>query len=250
MQLSSKIIIVIAIIVAVAVIYTGYSLLNSGLAPLEQREDKTTNIATQNVAIKATTFNGDIVITESLSDQIEVTYNIEAPKGHISEIKTTTANQTLNENTEIVTEAKIENPNNQLKVNYRASITIKLPSTSQYNLTLNTLNGNIVKPQLNDMSLKATTYNGYIDFKDDNATSIEASSLNGNVKVSLVDGTLFQVDANTANGHVTYQGIAMSTSIQSSTHLKGTTTAGSGDLNLNLSTNNGNITIEYFSKST
>lgn len=250
MQLSSKIIIVIAIIVAVAVIFTGYILLNSGLAPLEQREDKTTNVATQNVAIKAATFNGDIVITESTSDQIEVTYNVEAPKGHISEIKTTTTNQTLNGNTEIVTEAKIENPNNQLKVNYRASITIKLPSSSQYNLTLSTSNGNIIKPQLNDMTLKATTDNGYIDIKDDNATSIEASSLNGNVKLSLVDDTLFQVNANTANGHVTYQGIAMSTSIQTSTHLKGNTTAGSGDLNLNLSTDNGNITIEYFPKST
>jgi DUF4097 and DUF4098 domain-containing protein YvlB len=158
---------------------------------LEQREDKTTNVATQNVTIKAATFNGDIVIAESTSDQIEVTYNIEAPQGHINEIKTTTTNQTLNGNTEIVTEAKIENPNNQLKVNYRASITIKLPSTSQYNLTLNTLNGNIVKPQLNDMTLKATTNNGYIDIKDDNATSIEASNLNGNVKVSLVEGTLY-----------------------------------------------------------
>jgi DUF4097 and DUF4098 domain-containing protein YvlB len=248
MNLSSKIIILFTIVVAVVVIFTAYTLLNSGLAPLEQREDKTTTLATQNVTINAETFNGNIVISESTDDQIEVTYNVEAPQGHISEITTTTTNQTSNGNTEIITEAKIVNPNNQLKVNYRASITIKLPITSQYNLTLNTLNGNIIKPLLNDMSLKATTNNGYIDIKDDNATSIEASSLNGNVKVSLVEGTLFQVDANTANGQVTYQGIAMSTSMQTNTHLKGNTHAGSGDLNLNLSTANGNVTIEYFTK--
>jgi hypothetical protein len=68
------------------------------------------------------------------------------------------------------------------------------------------------------------------------------------VKVSLVEGTLFQVDANSANGHVTYQGIAMNTSIQTDTHLKGNTTAGPGELNLNLSSANGNVTVEYFTK--
>lgn len=248
MKSSSKIIIVLAVIVAVVVIVTAYTFLNSALAPLEQREDKATAAATQNVTVNAVTFNGDIVIEASTSDQIELTYNIEAPKGHISEITTTTTNQTLNGNTEIVTEAKLVNSSNLLKANYRASLTLKLPSTSQYNLTLNTSNGNIIKSQLNDRVLTATTENGYIDIKDDNATSIQASSQNGNVKVSLVEGTLFQVDANTENGHVTYQGIAMTTSIQTSAHLKGNTTAGSGSLNLNLSSENGNVTIEYFAK--
>ncbi len=248
MNLSTKLIILLTVIVAVVVIFTAYTLLNSGLAPLEQREDKTTTLATQNVTINAETFNGNIVLAASTDDQIEVVFNVEAPQGHISEITTTTTNQTLNGKTEIITQAKLVNPNGQLKVNYRASITIKLPNTSQYNLTLNTLNGDIIKPQLNDTILKATTNNGYVDIKDDNATSIEASSLNGNVKVSLLEGTLFQVDANTANGHITYQGIAMNTSIYTETHLKGATTAGSGNLNLNLSTANGNITIEYYTK--
>jgi DUF4097 and DUF4098 domain-containing protein YvlB len=215
---------------------------------LEQREDKTTTLATQNVTINAETFNGNIIITTSTSDQIEVIYNLQAPQGHINEITTATTNKTLNENTEITTQAKIINPNNQLKVNYRVTITIKLPNTSQYNLTLNTQNGNIIKPQLNDLTLKATTSNGYIDIKDDNATYIQASSLNGNVKVSLVQGTLFQLDANTANGHATYQGIAMNTNIQTSTYLNGSTTAGPGNLNLNLSTANGNVAVEYFTK--
>jgi DUF4097 and DUF4098 domain-containing protein YvlB len=94
----------------------------------------------------------------------------------------------------------------------------------------------------------ATSANGYVDIKDDNATSIEASSLNGNVNIGLIKGTLFQVDANTANGQVTYQGIAMNTTIQTTTQLKGNTTDGLGHLNLTLSSANGNVTIEYLSQ--
>ena len=247
-KLYTKITIVVAVITTIAVIISAYSFVNNVLAPLDQREDKTTNAATQNIEIEATTFNGNIEIQSSTSDRIEVTYNIEAPKGHINEITTATTNQTQNENTIIIAEAKIVNTNNDLKVNYRANILIKLPNTSQYNLTLHTLNGNIIKPQLNDTTIVAATNNGYIDIKDDNCTTINASSLNGNVKISLAEGTLFHVDANTANGYVSYQGIAMNTSIQTTTHLNGNTTGGSGNLNLTLTTANGNITIEYLAK--
>jgi hypothetical protein len=119
MNLSSKFIIVLIVIVAVALIFTATTLLNNGLAPLEQKEYKTTTTATKNVTLNAETFNGDIIITTSTSDEIEVTYNIQAHQGHINEITTATTNKTLNENTEITTQAKIINPNNQLKVNYR-----------------------------------------------------------------------------------------------------------------------------------
>jgi DUF4097 and DUF4098 domain-containing protein YvlB len=247
MNLSSKIIVVVTVIVIVAVIITAYGLLNTTLAPLDQKEDTITNFATKNVEIQATTFNGDVVIESSTSNQIEVTYHISAPQGHLNEITTTTTNQTENNNvTKIVAEAKIEN--NGIKVNYRASLTIKLPSTSQYNLSLSTLNGNIIKPLLNDVNVVATSSNGYVDISDGNATSIEASTLNGNVDIHLSKDTLFQVDANTSNGHVTYQGIAMNTNIQTTTHLQGNTTDGLGQLNLTLSSANGNITIEYFTK--
>jgi DUF4097 and DUF4098 domain-containing protein YvlB len=244
MKLSSKIVMVVTVVVAIAVVITAYGLLNSALVPLDQKQDITTTVATKNVEIQATTFNGDIVIESTTSNQIEVTYDITAPQGHLGEITTTTTNQTINENTKLVAEAKIQN--NGIKVNYRATLTIKLPSTSQYNLSMSTLNGNIIKPLLNDVRVEATTSNGYVDIKDDNATSIAASTLNGNVNIHLSKGTLFQVDANTANGHITYQGIAMNTNIQTTTHLQGNTTDGLGHLNLTLSSANGNVTIEYF----
>lgn len=244
MTLSSKIVIAVIAIAAIIVIITAYTLLNGAMAQLEQRQDTTTNVATQNVEIQATTFNGDIIIETSTSNQIEVTYYVQAPQGHLNEITTSTTNQTNNENIKIIAETKIEN--NGLKVNYRSSITIKLPSSSQYNLTLSTLNGNIIKPLLNDTNIVATSNNGYIDIKDDNADSIEASSQNGNINIKLLKDTLFQVDANTANGHVTYQGIAMNTTIQTTTQLKENTTDGIGHLNMTLSSANGNITIEYF----
>lgn len=241
----TKILIVVTVVVAI-VVATAYGLLNTALVPLDQKQDTSTSIATKNVGIQATTFNGDIVIEKSASNQIEVTYNISAPQGHLNEITTTTTNQTSDESTIIVAEAKIDNDG--IKVNYRASITIKLPSTSQYDLNLSTLNGNIIKPLLNDVKVVATSCNGYIDISDNNATSIDASTLNGNVNIHLSKDTLFQVDANTANGHVTYQGIALNTNIQTATHLQGNTTDGLGHLNLTMSSANGNITIEYFTQ--
>ena len=101
---------------------------------------------------------------------------------------------------------------------------------------------------LNDKTLTATTNNGRIDLKDDNAASITASSLNGNVDLRLVEGTLFKVDATIANGHVSYQGIAMNINSQTATNLNANTTQGPGNLDIKLSTANGNISIEYFSK--
>ena len=248
MEQQTKIIVAVAVIVAAVLVVSAYVFLNSAFTPLDQREDKTSKAAAKNVEIQATTFNGDIQIQNSTNNEIEVTYNVEAPKGHLNEIVTATTNQTEDQNSFIlVAEAKLVNSNQGLTVNYRANIIIKLPNTSQYNLTLHTLNGNIVKPQVNDIIVVANTDNGYIDIKDSNCTSINASSKNGNVKVGLAQGTLFSVDANTANGNVSYQGIAMNTSVQTATHLSGSTSAGSGSTNMRLSTANGNITIAYFS---
>jgi hypothetical protein len=64
----------------------------------------------------------------------------------------------------------------------------------------------------------------------------------------LVQGTLFNVDANIANGNISYQGIAMNTTMQTQTQFKGNTSSGTGNLNLTLSAENGKITIEYYSK--
>ncbi len=225
-----------------------YALMNSGLAPIETRQDKTTKAATQNVEVHATTFNGNIEIQPATDGEIEVIYNVEAPIGHISEITTSTTNQTQEAETLITAKAEIANAGNTLKVNYKANILIKLPTSSRYNLTLETSNGNIIKPQLNDNVLVAKTDNGNINIEDENCTLIDASSDNGKVSVSLAEGTLFHVDAVTGNGHVSYQGIAMNTSIQTDTHLVGYTTAGAGNLELTLSSANGDVTIQYFAK--
>jgi DUF4097 and DUF4098 domain-containing protein YvlB len=246
MNQSNKIIIAVAIIVIIVVSISAYVFFNSAFAALEQREDKTSIVTAQNVEVKATTFNGKIEIQTTTNNQIEINYNIQAPQGHLNEIKISTTNQTQNESTQIVAEAKITTTG--LRVNYNADIIIKLPTTSQYNLSLNTLNGDIIKPQINDTAVFAITNNGDIHIQDDNATSISASSQNGNVNLSLVQGTLFQVDATGANGQVSYQGIAMNTSIQTTQHLRGSTTEGLGKLTLNLSTANGNVAIDYFEK--
>jgi DUF4097 and DUF4098 domain-containing protein YvlB len=249
MKSENKIIIIVAVIATAVVLISAYYFLNAAFVPLEQREEKTSTAVTKNVEIEIATFNGNIEIQTTTSSTVEVTYNVETPQGHLNEITTSTMNQTQSDDRmTLIAEAKLVNTNNELTVNYRADILIKLPDTSQYNLTLTTLNGNIIKPLLNDTKIVANTSNGAVEIKDDNCKIIEASSLNGNVKVSLAEGTLFQVDASTANGNVAYQGIAMNTSVQTTTHLKGETSEGQGNLDLTLSAANGNIILEYFSK--
>jgi len=248
MRTDTKIISAVVVIVVAVLLISAYVFLNSDWASLEQSEKTDVIPTAQNVEVQATTYNGNIEIQASTANQIEVTYKIEAPKGHLNEISTSTTDQTLNQNTLVlVAEAKL-NSHGELTVNHNAKIIIKLPSTSHYNLTLHTLNGNIIKPQLNDTMVVCRTNNGNINIEDDNNTSIDAVSQNGNVQISLVQGTLFSVDANVGNGNISYQGIAMNTSMQTQTHFKGNTSSGTGNLNMTLSAENGNITIEYYSK--
>ncbi len=244
---SSRISIIIAVAVIVAILLvTSYAVLSNANAPLAQRQDKTLYTPKSNVEINAATFNGDIEIQSTTGSQIEVIYNIEAPQGYLSDIKTST-NETKSDNvTTLITSAT--NLAQTASVNHRANILIKVPSTSRYNLTLTTANGNIIKPLLNDAKVVATTKNGDIDIKDGNAAELDAMSMNGNVRIGLTEGTLFQVAASVGNGNVSYQGIAMDTSIQTATRLKGATSGGEGNLTLTLLTANGNITIEYITK--
>jgi DUF4097 and DUF4098 domain-containing protein YvlB len=249
MQTQTKIVVAVAVVVVAAFLIGSYVFLNNAFVPLDKTQDIIVYNATPNVEIKASTFNGNIEIQTSSSSQLEVIFNVEAPKGHLAEISTAAPNMSQTQNSLVVdAQAHLFSPTSELTVNHKADILIKLPSTSQYNLTLKTLNGNIIKPQLNDTTVDASTDNGYINIKDDNATSITAHSQNGNVKVSLAQGTLFSVDANTANGQVSYQGIALNTTTQTQTHLKGYTSNGAEQLNMTLSTANGNVVVEYFSK--
>ncbi len=240
MKSSLKIAVAIVIFLVAAIV-----ILESGLLytpPVaEQREDKTTYTPNRNVVIQATTFNGNIEIQPTTGSLIEVIYSIKTPQGHLYDIKTAT-NETKNENTTtLVTSAQ-----NQASIlGAYASLLIKLPATSQYNLTLLTANGDIVKPQLNDVKVAVSTSNGNIDIKDSNCSLIEAVSMNGDIKVGLAQGTLFHVAASVGNGNIAYQGIAMNTTTLSATRLKGATSAGEGNLSLSLMSANGNITIEY-----
>jgi len=247
MHISAKLLIGVVAIVSIVLIIGAYAALNNFLAPLEQKQEQATFPGAQYVEIQADTFNGNIEIQPTTTSQIEVTYNLETPNGRLNEIIVDTTNQTQAEVFKIFAKAKLTD-SSEIRVNYRANIIVKLPNNGQYNLTLSTLNGNIIKPLLNDKTVTATTNNGRIDLKDDNATSITASSLNGNVDLRLVEGTLFKVDATTANGHVSYQGIAMNINSQTATNLNANTTQGPGNLDIKLSTANGNISIEYFNK--
>jgi len=245
LKLSLKLAILVIIVLTVGII-----ILQSGLvtitAPLEQREDKTTYTPNPIVVIEATTFNGNIEVQPTNGSQIEVVYTIKAPQGHLYDIKTST-NETKNQNLTTIT-TSANNEGTAPSVNHYASLILKLPTTSQYNLTLLTANGDITKPQLNTTKISVSTNNGNIDIKDDNATSIEAITMNGNIKIGLAKDTLFQVAATVSNGNIAYQGIAMTTSQQTARYLKGATSAGEGNLFLTLMSANGNINIEYYTK--
>ncbi len=108
MKSSNKIILAAAVVAAIVVVIGASFILGNGLAPLEHREDTTTNEATQNVEIQASSFNGDIEIQASTGEQIEVTYSVEAPTGHLNEIVTSTTNQTQNDITTIIDDTKID----------------------------------------------------------------------------------------------------------------------------------------------
>lgn len=230
---------------SIVLVIGAYVALNNFLAPLEQKQEQATFPNAQYVEIQADTFNGNIEIQPTSGSQIEVTYKLQTPDGRMGQIIVDTTNQTQGETLKIIAKAKLTD-STEIRVNYQATIIVKLPSDGQYNLTLSTINGNIIKPLLNDKTVTATTNNGNIDIKDDKATCITASSQNGNVNIRLAESALFTVDATTSNGQVSYQGIAMNINSQTATHINAVTTQGPGNLNIKLTSANGNVSIEYF----
>ena len=223
MKRSTKSIIFALVLIAAIVTVCVFAVIQNAMAPMEQREDKTVYTPKENVVIQAATFNGDIEIHSTTDNKIEVMYNVTAPNGYLKDIKTAT-NETKNDNvTTIITSAELQV--NQ-GVNYKASLIVNLPSNSRYNLTLTTPNGNI-------------------DTQGSNSNEINAITGNGNVNIGLTQNTLFQVTATTVNGHITHQGITLDTDTDTTTRLKGATSAGEGNLTLSLMSGNGNIAIEY-----
>jgi DUF4097 and DUF4098 domain-containing protein YvlB len=244
MKASAKVAIVIVIIISVAIVVLQSGLLYTPI-PIEQREDKTAYTPGLDVVIEASTFSGNIEIQPATGSQIEVIYTIRAPRGELYDIKTQTNESKNGTQTTLITSAQDSAHNS---ANHAADLLIKLPISNRYNLTLITGNGDITKPQLNDVKVAASTTNGNINIEDDDGcASIEAVSMNGNVQISLAKDTLFEVAASVGKGNIEYRGIAIDAEVQSATRLKGVTSAGEGTLELALMSANGNITIEYLS---
>ncbi len=211
--------VVIAAIIGVCL----FAVIQNALTPPATREDKSVFTPKENVIIQATTFSGNIEIQPTSGSQIEVTYQVSAPNGYLNDVKTS-ANQTVNGDLLTI------DTNAALQINqgvtYTTNLIISLPSTSTYNLTL-------------------TTHNGNVNVQTDKTSEIGVITDNGNIQVSLPQDTLFQVTASVANGKITHQGITMDADPDSTTRLKGTTTGGEGNLVMTLMSGNGNITIAY-----
>jgi DUF4097 and DUF4098 domain-containing protein YvlB len=248
-----KVLIAVVVILVIAFSIGAYAFLNNALAPLEQRVD-TKSIEyprLETVAITANTFNGNIEIQTTTNNTIEVTFRTQAPEGHLDEVIGSTINDlapaasTGDVLRGLTIQADLSN-STHIRGNYKADIIIKLPASSKYNLTLNTDNGNIVKPQIDNNVVAARTGNGNIDIRDNSASKIIAQSGNGNINLGLLQGTLFQVNALSGNGKVTHEGIAMTTTIENNAHLTGVSTQGPGNLNITASVGNGNIALYYY----
>jgi DUF4097 and DUF4098 domain-containing protein YvlB len=221
---SKKGIIFALVIIAAIVSICLYAVIQNAFTPLAQREDKSVFTPKDNVVIQATTFNGNIKVQPSTGSQIEVIYQVSAPNGYLKDI-ITSANDTANGNvTTINADAAIQVNNGVL---YTANLVINVPTSSTYNLTL-------------------TTHNGNVAVQVDKTREIGAITDNGNINVNLPQNTQFQVTASVANGQISHQGIAMTANPDSTTRLKGTTTSGAGSLTMTFMSGNGDITLGYF----
>ncbi len=243
MQTSAKIALIVVVVLAAGVI-----LLELGIFYVDPTLETHINTATytpnQNVVINADTFTGNIQIQPTSGSQIEVTYTIKNPTGHLTDVQIKNNETKTDTQTTLVTSA--QNSGDPSSTLYSADLLLKLPTSCQYNLTLVTMNGNIVKPQLSCAKLGVSTMNGDITLTDDGAGKIiDATCMNGNINVDLPQNTLFSVVASVGNGNISYQGIQLTASTQSATRLKASTSAGEGALAIQLMTANGNIKLAY-----
>lgn len=211
------------VIIAAILSIVLYAVIQNAFTPPATREDKSVFTPKDNVVIQATTFSGNIKVQPTTGSQIEVIYQLSAPNGYLKDIKTS-ANETVRDHViTINTGAAIEVNNGVL---YTANLVINVPTSSTYNLTL-------------------TTHNGNVAVQVDKSREIGAITDNGNINVNLPQNTQFQVTASVANGKISHQGIAMDVNPDSTTRLKGTTTSGAGSLTMTFMSGNGDITLSY-----
>jgi DUF4097 and DUF4098 domain-containing protein YvlB len=212
------------VIIAAILSIVLYAVIQNAFTPPATREDKSVFTPKDNVVIQATTFSGNIKVQPTTGSQIEVIYQLSAPNGYLKDIKTS-ANETVSDHViTINTGAAIEVNNGVL---YTANLVIKVPTSSTYNLTL-------------------TTHNGNVAVQVDKSREIGAITDNGNINVNLPQNTQFQVTASVANGKISHQGIAMDANPDSATRLKGTTISGAVSLTMTFMSGNGDITLGYF----
>ncbi len=233
---------VVAIAILAVLLMSGCTSMNT---IVEHRQDKTVHDAAENIDLTVTTFNGNVEIQESTEYDVEVTYNITAPEGHLQHIATGTNGSRDGNTLKITAEAKLSDPNEKLPINHGADIIVKVPKNSTYNLNIMASNGNVKVTQLNGNKLIIDTSNGNIDVIAGNYSAIDAATSNGNIDVKLLSGMQFFVDASTSNGHITHNSIQMQADKESQTSLIGATASGRGTMNMVLQTSNGNINLSY-----
>jgi DUF4097 and DUF4098 domain-containing protein YvlB len=215
------------------------------MGTVEHRQDKTVHDAAENIDLTVTTFNGNIEILESPEYDIEVTYNISAPEGHLQHIVTGTNGSRDGNTLKLTAEAKLSDTNEKLPINHGCDIIVKVPKNSTYNLNIMTSNGNVKVPQLNGSKMIIDTSNGNIDVVAGNYSTVNLATSNGNIDVKLLSGTQFFVDASTSNGRIERGSIQMQADKDSRTSLIGSTASGRGNLHMVLQTSNGNIDLSY-----
>lgn len=252
-------------------------------SPVEHREDKTIHDGAANVSIDVDTFGGDIEVSESTSDKIEVIYDVFATEGHLYDIVTGTNYSTEGDTLKITATAKIPDYKSTMIGTRGAHVYVKVPKNASYSLNLHTMGGDITVPSLHGNAVymdtmggelklaggqyetvylntmggditasyeasKATlkTLGGRIEIDTTQTTGkLDANTMGGDIDVRLPAGTLFTVDATTMGGRVSAGSIQMNASEKTKTRLIGHTQGGAGSLDIYLNTMGGDIEISY-----
>lgn len=252
---------------------------------VEHREGKTTHAAAETVELYVDTIGGDINIVESASAaNITVTYDVYAPAGQLDNMLTGTRSVKVNDNTTRIT-AKAERKAGTtiMSGNWGAHVTVTVPVNASYNLNLHTMGGDITVPELHGNEVYMDTMGGKLklnggkyetvylntmggdidaSYEASNVTlktlggrieadaiqtsgKLDANTMGGDITVKLPAGTLFTVDASTMGGRVSHGSIPMNPAEKTKTKLVGPTQGGPGDLDIELDTMGGDISISY-----
>jgi DUF4097 and DUF4098 domain-containing protein YvlB len=248
---------------------------------VEHRVDSTSHAGAANISLSVGTFGGNIEIVEAAGDQVEVTYDVRASRGHLGNVVTGTTYVLDGDTLKVSSEAKLADSRGLFPGTRGADALVKVPRGSQYRIILRTAGGDLAVPELNGSSLVLETFGGNVNVRGGNYQTITASTAGGNIdarydatnvtfsclggnialdtnqssgsisattaggdiEVRLPEGSLFSVDATAFGGRISYGNIPMVLSQHGDMRLVGQAEAGRGNLTLELSTMGGNIEI-------